>query len=141
MQGKEWQQVNDCIYNYLVNNQSLNNQCSATQFSEANQIHIQVIEELINVSVDNMVKSIGRQIDDDVHQSRILVVLLSLGLIGIAFFAYRIATAILLPIKSTTALLREISEGEGDLTQRLKVASNDEIGALANYFNQFVSKL
>lgn len=141
MQGKAWQQVNDCIYNILINNQNLNIPCSATPFSEANQLRIQVIEELIDISIDNMVKSIGMQLDDDVRQSRILVVLLSLALISIAFFAYRIATSILTPIKNTTALLREISEGEGNLTQRLKVASSDEIGDLANYFNQFVSKL
>ncbi len=141
MRGNDWQQVNACVFNVLINSKSFANPCSAEQFSGANQARIQVIEELIDGSVGNMVKNISVQLDDDVRQSRIVAVALSLGLMGIAFFAYRIATAVLAPIKNTTAVLCEISEGEGDLTQRLKVASRDEIGALANYFNLFVSKL
>ena len=45
------------------------------------------------------------------------------------------------PIRRVTAMLKDISEGEGDLTKRLDVVSQDEIGELANYFNQFVQKL
>ncbi len=45
------------------------------------------------------------------------------------------------PIRQTVAVLKDISEGEGDLTKRLTVASHDEIGDLAQYFNQFMEKL
>jgi len=38
-------------------------------------------------------------------------------------------------------LLREISEGEGDLTKTLPVLSKDEVGEMSQYFNMFVSKL
>lgn len=38
----------------------------------------------------------------------------------------------------TTKLLKEVSEGEGDLTQRLKVTSKDEIGNMSIYFNKFI---
>ena len=44
-------------------------------------------------------------------------------------------------LRNTTNMLREISEGDGDLTKRLPVASNDEVGQLAEHFNRFVSKL
>jgi len=37
--------------------------------------------------------------------------------------------------------MRDISEGEGDLTVQLEVLSNDEIGALSTGFNKFVFKL
>jgi methyl-accepting chemotaxis protein len=33
-------------------------------------------------------------------------------------------------------MLKEISEGEGDLTKRLKVSSKDEIGEMSQYFNK-----
>lgn len=33
------------------------------------------------------------------------------------------------------------SEGDGDLSKRLVVASQDEIGKMAIYFNQFIEKL
>ena len=37
--------------------------------------------------------------------------------------------------------LEEIASGQGDLTKRLKVKSNDEIGMLASSFNNFMDKL
>ncbi|SLM32911.1 putative Methyl-accepting chemotaxis sensory transducer with Cache sensor [Desulfamplus magnetovallimortis] len=48
---------------------------------------------------------------------------------------------ILKPIKETVAALEEISQGDGDLTKRISVTSNDEIGALATGFNTFQDKL
>jgi methyl-accepting chemotaxis protein len=48
---------------------------------------------------------------------------------------------LLKPINATTGMLREISEGEGDLTKRLTISSKDEIGDLAYYFNLTMDKI
>jgi methyl-accepting chemotaxis protein len=45
------------------------------------------------------------------------------------------------PLRKTLAMVRDIAEGEGDLTLRLRVESADEIGDLAKYFNIFLEKL
>jgi methyl-accepting chemotaxis protein len=45
------------------------------------------------------------------------------------------------PIIQVTDTLKDISEGEGDLTKTIKVSSNDEIGNLAHYFNQTIEKI
>ncbi|MCL2293981.1 MAG: methyl-accepting chemotaxis protein [Spirochaetes bacterium] len=45
------------------------------------------------------------------------------------------------PIKSAVDMLKEISEGEGDLTRQLKSPSNDEIGDMAHYFNMTLEKI
>ncbi len=37
--------------------------------------------------------------------------------------------------------MQDIAQGEGDLTKRLKVTSNDEFGTLANAFNRFVERI
>ncbi|WP_301181843.1 methyl-accepting chemotaxis protein [Thalassolituus sp. UBA3500] len=42
------------------------------------------------------------------------------------------------PIKRTTWALDKLARGEGDLTRRLTVESNDEIGEMAKTFNQFL---
>ncbi|GAB6185652.1 HAMP domain-containing methyl-accepting chemotaxis protein [Thermopirellula anaerolimosa] len=52
-----------------------------------------------------------------------------------------LAQSIIRPVQKTVALLKDVSEGEGDLTKRLEVASHDEIGELARYFNIFCDKL
>lgn len=44
-------------------------------------------------------------------------------------------------IVTTTEMLKELSEGEGDLTKRLDVKSKDEIGRMSRHFNTFMDKL
>jgi len=50
--------------------------------------------------------------------------------------AYIIRT-IVKPVKDTVMILKDISEGEGDLTRTLEVSTGDEIGELARLFNKF----
>ncbi len=45
------------------------------------------------------------------------------------------------PLYATNELLKDISEGNGDLTKRLPIISNDELGDLANNFNRFIDKI
>jgi methyl-accepting chemotaxis protein len=45
------------------------------------------------------------------------------------------------PLAQTVALMRDVAEGEGDLTKRLEAANRDEIGDLAHCFNTFVDNL
>lgn len=52
-----------------------------------------------------------------------------------------ITRTILGPIRKTLAMIRDIAQGEGDLTKRLDVVSTDEIGALATWFNRFVERI
>ena len=70
------------------------------------------------------------------------IVLLCIGLFAAIiiplFFGVRSVT---IPIKRTIVMLRDIAEGEGDLTKRLEVYRNDEIGELATLFNTFLAKL
>ena len=56
----------------------------------------------------------------------------------IALFLARI---IIRPIRQVVAALKDISEGDGDLTQRIDISTQDEIGELAKGFNTFISKL
>ncbi len=45
------------------------------------------------------------------------------------------------PIQATVAMLKDMAQGEGDLTKRLQPFSNDELGELVAWFNRFVEKL
>ena len=55
--------------------------------------------------------------------------------------AFIIQNAITQSINRVVLALKDIAQGEGDLTQRLEVSSNDELGELANWFNVFVEKI
>ncbi|MBF0413773.1 MAG: methyl-accepting chemotaxis protein [Desulfamplus sp.] len=74
-------------------------------------------------------------------------ILIQLGIVNLAcillimpfiyFFSLRLAN----PLKEVVRRLKDIAEGEGDLTMRLERKSNDEIGELADWFNIFIEKL
>jgi len=51
------------------------------------------------------------------------------------------ANQIIGPISKVVTGLKDIAEGEGDLTYRLEFKSKDEIGELAKWFNTFIEKL
>ncbi len=55
----------------------------------------------------------------------------------ISFLIYRM----LKPLKITVNALKNISQGEGDLTVRLDVKGNDEMTDLSLYFNQTIEKI
>ena len=45
------------------------------------------------------------------------------------------------PINNVTSGLKDIAEGEGDLTKRLQIKNQDEIGDLSYWFNTFINKV
>ena len=51
------------------------------------------------------------------------------------------AKNIVRPLLAITEGLKDIAQGEGDLTKRLKADSKDEVGELAGWFNTFLEKL
>ncbi|MGO4382033.1 methyl-accepting chemotaxis protein [Pseudoduganella sp. RAF19] len=61
---------------------------------------------------------------------------------GVGMLAiFVISRAIAAPVAQAAQLLEDIASGGGDLTRRMPVESQDEIGALAAAFNRFVESL
>ncbi len=59
-------------------------------------------------------------------------------LILFGFVAFLMARSMITPIESVSDHLRVLAEGEGDLTSKIDINTNDETGVLSNWFNQFV---
>ncbi len=100
-------------------------------------------------SLNNIKSSIleeQRQASENVRKtlSRSNRIGLIIFLVTLAFFIpllLFVGMSILQPINSTLVMLKDISEGQGDLTKRLNVKNNDEIKAMSNYFNDFIDNL
>ena len=65
------------------------------------------------------------------------VVILLVSLV-IVFF---VAIAMIKPLNVVVSALKDIAQGEGDLTVRLQIHGNDEITDLSNYFNETIAKI
>ena len=52
-----------------------------------------------------------------------------------------VAQTLIKPIQTTVSALKNIAQGEGDLTVRLPIHGNDEITDLSEYFNETIAKI
>nr|WP_320192606.1 methyl-accepting chemotaxis protein [uncultured Desulfobacter sp.] len=67
------------------------------------------------------------------------ITVIVLAIIGC--FTFFISGRVVKPINQMVYSLKDIAQGEGDLTMRLPAGSSDEIGEMARWFNTFVEKL
>lgn len=72
---------------------------------------------------------------------RSMLLLLLLGTISGIGISILTGLRVSRPIRSIVAMLKDIAEGEGDLTRRLDVNRSDELGEQAKWFNVFVEKI
>ena len=81
-----------------------------------------------------------------VNQSKKYIYLI-IGIVASIFIVIGIVVFFLMfkfifkPIDNFRAKIEDLSEGEGDLTKRIEVQTNDEIGEVANHLNKFIDKL
>ena len=69
------------------------------------------------------------------------ILLAAAGLILGMIVAFVISRMVTVPLNDTVAALQQAAQGDGDLSRRLEVKSNDELGHLAQAFNRFSEKL
>jgi|GEM_PF-2786618 len=69
----------------------------------------------------------------------ILIALVSAGLLGV--LSLLLTGVIIKPVRELNDILKDIAQGDGDLTKRIRIQSNDEVGEMAKWFNLFVDKL
>ncbi|WP_421317113.1 methyl-accepting chemotaxis protein [Aeromonas veronii] len=92
--------------------------------------------------IDNELAALRTERESNMHaslQSSVLVILLILGITLVATVI--VGNRVTKPLADAVLALNDIANGDGDLTQRLKVQSQDEIGQLASAFNRFVERI
>ena len=70
-------------------------------------------------------------------QATVFVVLMA----ALVFITLLVTRNVVRPVTEMRDLIRDIAQGDGDLTARLKKNSNDEIGEIADAFNTMIAKL
>ena len=70
-----------------------------------------------------------------------LALAIILGLLTTIIVMRIVSGTITRPLKNVSSVLKDISEGEGDLTKRLPVHGRDEVADIATYFNDTMAKI
>jgi len=87
----------------------------------------------------------GTYIDDidDIFatQRNTLIAFALILIILITLLGYFIGKSIIIPTHDASNLMKDIAQGEGDLTRSLDNKARDEVSRLAHYFNQFTKKM
>ncbi|MCD8554865.1 methyl-accepting chemotaxis protein [Seleniivibrio sp.] len=96
--------------------------------------YIDDIQDAVNAKEARLKKVIAKTIMIIVGMS----ILITFGIVIVAFVLSSVLTK---SIKAINQFLKEVSDGEGDLTRDLPVLSNDEMGEMAQHFNKFIGKL
>ena len=75
------------------------------------------------------------------HSQSIMIFVLIVSIIGVGLLWFFLSRQIVGPVRRTAGMLKDISDGEGDLTKRLDTDHKNEVGEMARYFNRFLEKL
>jgi methyl-accepting chemotaxis protein len=82
------------------------------------------------------------KLEGDINAAMV-VQLVCLGILFVVYavFVVVFARGISFSLRDIVARIRQIAEGEGDLTRKITIKSNDEVGMVAEHYNSFCAVL
>ncbi len=110
-------------------------------FDEAKIAIVESFDEVIN---NHVLEAQNTYQDSKADYKKTVMILISIVVICIVIsllLSIVIIRSIIVPVKKVTGKLKEVSESNGDLTQRINYESKDEIGQLSKSFDLFMDKL
>ncbi|MGW7676376.1 methyl-accepting chemotaxis protein [Shewanella sp. S23-S33] len=128
------------------------NAVKSNDFERAKQLHetkskqeFKALRDIYNAAgeaADNRVKELDLQATEQATtQTQISLTIASLVAIVALLIAYFGPKIIVNAIEDITSRINDIVDGDGNLTQRIPITRQDEIGELAHAFNLFVEQL
>jgi methyl-accepting chemotaxis protein len=129
-----------------ANNEEMIN-VALKQVSSATGTKMQAALKGISTKSNEAWTNIGQEIENvgsrtSSRMKRVLIGIgLAFGLFILSAIGFLTLLMVIRPINKVVAGLKDIAQGEGDLTMRLQVASKDEVGNLGKWFNVFIEKL
>ena len=103
------------------------------------------LDEALIASSDIAIKDMMDESDSLLSSSlNNIIILLLISVLGQfigMIVSRRVTQSVVEPMQDISQVMKDIAGGNGDLTRRLPVKSQDEMGELAGYFNEFVTKI
>jgi methyl-accepting chemotaxis protein len=139
--SNEWYTMQNAVINIL-------GKASLGEYEEDGlEFHSQT--NLVGDSISNAIDIISLEVDEYLSTtasrlSRNMVfigAIIGVSVLFVLLLSVSILSGIIFRIQSVSSGMKEISSGDADLTRTLESSSNDELGLLSNYFNEFVGML
>jgi len=118
------------------------------RWPDLQRMHFSSADHAINdlVSFSNQVQETAdlfmrRQISWTKQLTTLLIIFVSLSAFWGFFFLFLLHRFVIQPILRLHSRFRDLAQGEGDLTVRLPLVANDEVGDLSVYVNEFIEKI
>lgn len=103
---------------------------------------IRALLKEFSVSIDELLEELNSEYKTiEAFNDKVLFVGLLAVLLSATIAFWGIQRFVVKPIKSIEGAMADIAQGDGDLTRRLDMSSNDELGQLSAEFNHFVSRI
>ena len=110
---------------------------SDKEFSKLRDLY-DIAGEAVNTQASSDVESLYNETE---KTDKALTIFLCLVVILIAALTYIVPKMQVDGIRELIVRIKEISQGDGDLTQRISSTRTDELGQLANTFDDFITQL
>ncbi|MCU4674952.1 methyl-accepting chemotaxis protein [Catenovulum sp. 2E275] len=137
---KDWLNAsNKLVQQSLSSNQNLE---QALQQAEEKFNNLRNVLDQAGEAAELKSVEVQSQLEQEISafkNTAIIFILIVLVIAG--WFSYKIPKVLTEQINYLTFRIHEIASGEGDLTARINVTTNDEFGELATEFNRFVESL
>ena len=106
------------------------------QFNENTTALLASVDALVETATKDAEASIGNLTFRSTQIKNFTILAFLILLCVYLFLMFTIRKQIVYPVKLVLSKLKEMAVNSGDLTQKIEYKSNDEIGALADNFNQ-----
>ena len=139
--------MHDRIIRAIKNGGENGKAVAISRYSPTFGTNLRILYQPINVSgIDTpwclMLAIPINEINRPVREMTIFTIIFAVLVVSvISIITFFVAQSIVKPIIGVTMTLKDISEGDGDLTRRIVNNSRDEVGDLSRYFNLTLDKI
>ncbi len=101
------------------------------------------LAEEVKLSIKKDQDTIGPRVEklNDNMISTLITISIAVVIFVIFISVFMLSKALINPLRLLEERVKDLSQGEGDLTQRLSVTGNDEISKISTYVNAFIEKV
>ena len=118
-----------------------NHELFAKDFTNGNEEFKSTIKNVSEILKKEFENSANNLISDTKNFIWVVLIISIAGAFISLLFGLFVSRSITNPVDDLVVMSKDIAQGEGDLTKRIKVAGKDELGDLSGWFNMFLERL